>query len=241
MNTSLPNWCLPLLPSDAKALLAFCLITILLFSATPLIAQNEAMPGLLAFRAAKLGDDAQLEWQMKEAFVKYDFVVQRSVDDVDFYAIGVVNAGGSMKSHDTYGFSDENVAVHDCETLYYRLVQIGDKGTNYQSKSIGLSQYETEGIIVDNFPNPEKPGVMNIAYLARGEGELLIQIVDDDGKSVYFSDLPVGQGFLVKEVAVSRFPAGTYHIRLFDDRYAVTKEMVVWSDRIFDFAHLRHL
>ncbi len=227
MNNHLLTRCLPLPSPDAKAFLAYCLLSMFLFPFSSLIAQHEPMPGLLGFRAAKLGDDAQLEWQMKEEFVKYDFVVQRSLDDVEFYAIGVVNAGGSMKSHDTYGFTDENVAVHDCETLYYRLVQIGEKGTNYQSKSIGLSQYETQGIIVDHFPNPEKPGIMNIAYLAKGEGELLMQIVDDNGQSVFFSDLPVGKGFLVKEVAVGRFPSGTYHIRLFDDRYAVTREMVL--------------
>lgn len=188
-------------------------------------AQGTKIPGLLAFRVEKIGDDAQIAWTMEEEFLMYDFVVERSLDNEDFSAIGIVPAGGNMRSHDTYGYFDENIVAHNALIMFYRLVQIGPQGQNYHSQSVEISQLETKGIIVDYFPHPEKPGVINIAYLARGEGDLLMQITNGNGETVFFDELPIGEGFQVKEL--KNLPRGTYFIKIFDDRYAVSEKMII--------------
>jgi len=183
------------------------------------------IPGLISIKVEKIGDDAQIEWTMEEEFLMRDFVVERSLDNADFSAVGLVAAGGNMKRHDTYGFLDENIVAHNAQTIYYRIVQIGKNGRNYHSQSVGLSQMDTKGIIVDFFPHPEKPQVANIAYLAKGEGELLMQIVNDKGRVVLYDELPKGEGFQVKEL--KKLPTGTYYVKLFDDQYAVQEELVI--------------
>ena len=199
---------------------------VLIFVGCPLLfPQSENIPGLIAIKVEKIGDDAHVEWTMEEAFLMRDFVVERSLDNADFSAISIVPAGGSMKNHDTYGFVDENVVVHNAEIVFYRLVQIGPKGENYHSQSVGLSQLETKGIILDYFPHPEKEGVINIAYLASGEGELLMQISNSRGQVVFYDELKKGKGFQVKEVKGLR--AGTYYIKMFDDEFAVSEKMVI--------------
>lgn len=203
----------------------FILIAMLGLGVLSGYAQGANIPGLLAFRVEKIGDDAQIEWTMEEEFLMRDFVVERSLNNADFSAIGVVPAGGNMRSHDTYGFWDENIIAHNALIIFYRLVQIGPKGQNYHSQSVGISQLDTKGIIVDYFPHPEKPGVMNIAYLARGEGDLLMQITNSSGQTVFFDELPQGKGFLVKEM--KGLTRGTYFIKLFDDKYAISEKMVI--------------
>jgi hypothetical protein len=188
-------------------------------------AQSVKIPGLIAFRVEKVGDDAQLEWTMEEEFLMYDFVIERSLNNTDYSAVGIVPAGGSMRSSDTYGYLDENIVMYNALIIFYRLVQIGPKGQNYHSKSIEVSQLDTKGIIVDHFPHPEKPGVTNIAYLARGEGELLMQITNSSGETVFFDELPLGDGFKVKEF--KNLPRGTYYIKVFDDKYAVSETMIL--------------
>lgn len=188
-------------------------------------AQGANIPGLLAFRVEKIGDDAQIAWTMEEKFLMHDFVIERSLDNTDFSAIGIVPAGGNMRSHDTYGYWDENIIAHNALIIFYRLVQIGPKGQNYRSQSVGISQLDTKGIIIDYFPHPEKIGVINIAYLARGEGDLLMQITNSNGETVFFDELPLGKGFQVKEV--KGLSSGTYYIKVFDDRYAVSETMTI--------------
>ncbi len=201
------------------------LLILLGINAPGLNAQTERIPGLIGFKAEKIGDDAHIEWTMEEKFLMCDFVVERSLDNADFSAVGLVSAGGNMKSHDTYGFVDENVVMYNAQTIFYRIVQIGFRGENYHSQSVGISQLESKGIIVDYFPNPEKQGVTNIAYLAKGEGELLMQITNSSGQVVFYDELQKGPGFQVTEV--KGLIAGTYFIKMFDDVYAVSEEMTV--------------
>jgi hypothetical protein len=191
-----------------------------------LIAQGD-IPGLKDFKVEKIGDDAHLEWTVDEKFLMYDFVVERSLDGADFSAAGLVQAGGSMKGPDTYGFVDENVIAQDVSKVYYRIIQIGARGENFESGIVGLSLLQTKGILLDYFSNPKKPGFINVVYMAKGQGELLMQLVDQQGKTIFYDQLTKGEGFRVKELPISSLSSGTYYLRLFDDKFAVSKEVKI--------------
>ncbi|MEZ4685389.1 MAG: hypothetical protein R3B47_04800 [Bacteroidia bacterium] len=182
---------------------------------------------IAAIGAKKVGDDVHISWRLADKAPACDFIVERSLNNKQFEAISIITNTGKRLSSHSFGYVDENVVAYDTDQIYYRVVAIIANGENIPSEVVSVSQKESRGLIIDYFRLPEQPDRLFVAYRANGSGDLYLQVFGPSGHSLFYKKIERGPGFQVVEVPINPEAPGKYRLQLFDDRYAVEKEIVV--------------
>lgn len=107
----------------------------------------------LSFDGVHINQSNQLTWSTASEKNNKVFVVERSLDDENFVAIGIVNGVGNSNVVSKYQFTDNQFP--DATELYYRLKQIDVDGKFSYSQviKIGMDDFDLEtGFTVG--PNP---------------------------------------------------------------------------------------
>ena len=174
-----------------------------------LLADTSALPvdGLAA--AVSNNSRVALRWQTNELPDESFFVIERSLNGIDFNAIGVIknSAPGVMEFMDDAPIKGK---------AYYRIKTT--LGQYYAYSSI-ISATLTGDISCRFYPNP-----VDKALIIRSEGPLDVQIADKFGKPLISSRLPAG----LKIIDVSSLEPGVYVITLFqkDSNRIMTEKLV---------------
>lgn len=141
------------------------------------------------------------------------FVVQRSVDGVNFINIGQVEGNGTTNESSNYTFNDENPAIGK---NYYRLRQVDFDGTSEFSDviEIEVSSSVVATQILNYYPNPTTDKLYIEMQVAE-DGAYNIIVVDVTGKVVHNDrvDLIKSNRHLI-ELDASYFAQGGYIVTL---------------------------
>lgn len=133
------------------------------------------------FAVRKQGSEALLSWTTLQEVNSKNFLVQRSLDGVQYSTIGTVTAAGSSNTKQFYSFTDKNFASNK-GLIYYRLVLQDNDGKKVNSPVRTLNIREEKGWSVQINGNPVRQQV-NVV-LAGMEREANILIHDASGKIV---------------------------------------------------------
>lgn len=133
------------------------ILTSLDFFALASITPVNALPVRLVYvKARQEGALVVVSWATSSETNTSHFVVERSLDGVQFESLGNVPAQGNSQSVHTYAFTDRNLPG-DAIVLYYRLKQVDDDGKTEDSEVVPVSIQR----IVENatanwrvYPNP---------------------------------------------------------------------------------------
>lgn len=184
---------------------------------------------LISFTVQPLDSDILLNWQTATEINNDKFIVERSIDGINFEAIGEVEGNGTTSELHDYSFLDDNVVMGI--TYYYRLKQVDFDGaydyTIILSATIEIenqSQFE----IGDLYPNPAGE-FTNVPMLipSKFEGEANVQVYSVIGKLVHESKLDLIEGSNVYTLDISEIPDGNYIINFEAAFGLVTKKLTV--------------
>jgi len=100
-------------------------------------------------------NDVKLQWQTLNEKNNQHFVIQRSVNNISFEEIGLLNGNGTKNIAQNYEYIDENVLQQKATTLYYRLKQVDIDGKFNYSKTISIDFSKNESPLI-LYPNPTK-------------------------------------------------------------------------------------
>ena len=169
---------------------------------------------LLNFAGEERDCKNYLTWETATEINSDYFVVERSLDAVQFMEVGRVDAAGNSLQNITYNFMDSWAGA----TLYYRLKQVDIDGNHEYFDIIKIdSDCHTgdTGTFIDVFPNP-----------VMGNAEAFIKLFVDTHETVYIDVMDV-TGALISETPAGilngpnliSFPTdnladGTYFIRV---------------------------
>jgi hypothetical protein len=107
---------------------------------------NTVLPiELIAFEAYLIPDGVRLDWQTASEQNSSYFEVNRSVDGVNWSAIGQVTAAGTSLEELNYTFSDLEAPYGG---LYYQLLQVDADGTEENSPVVFIYNPEVGNLIV---------------------------------------------------------------------------------------------
>jgi len=106
---------------------------------------------LLYFTSACAGNRVQLEWSTAGGSSCDHFVVERSVDGVNYTALKTVKADPNPAEGHTYRIDDESLAA---ERWYYRLRQSDASGNSVVSAVISTEQCRKQEKEILFYPNP---------------------------------------------------------------------------------------
>jgi ELWxxDGT repeat protein len=177
---------------------------------------------LLEFDGKLTNNDAVLNWKTDNETGISDFIIERSVDGVNFKQAGWVKASGISGVH-TYSFTDVGIVLTGAATIYYRLKQADIDGHFVYSGIILLSPEKIGGIRL--YPNPADAEI-NIETGILKAGILDYRVYDNTGKKLVHGSREItGQGNNFS-VDVSKLSAGIYYLAIRCNDFSKTVQFV---------------
>lgn len=151
------------------------------------------------------------------------FEVERSTDGKSFIQIGEVKGAGNSSVQRKYSFSD---IAPERDTNYYRLKQVDFDGQFEYSKIIETrfkGNATASGMMV--YPNPVIDD--NIRVALQNSDSAILQIMDQNGRSVYTQQLTPGIREVQLTVSELNIPKGLYYVSLQQPTGKQTQKLLI--------------
>ncbi len=122
---------------------------------SPFSIANTVFPvELMSFKGEESSNKVLLTWATASEINNDYFAIERSVDNVNFAAIGTVKGAGNSTRLNTYNFIDAEAAALVQPTLYYRLKQVDMDGTFTYSATVVVNMSKGNHTVETIAPNP---------------------------------------------------------------------------------------
>jgi hypothetical protein len=183
---------------------------------------------LLYVKAKTVADGALIEWATAMEVNNDRFIIERSIDLVNFEAIGTVQGQGNSNIEAEYDYLDTEVPTG---TVYFRLKQIDFDGEYEYSKIVAVlieSRIETVDEVIDLaiYPNPSRTGeVITFEFVNLIDRNITVGLFDIKGRLIYQSSYELGEGELF--VLEEDLPAGIYIARTIVGNHTIVKRIVI--------------
>jgi PQQ-dependent dehydrogenase (s-GDH family) len=155
---------------------------------------------------------ALLKWETENEINTKNFVVERSLNGIDFNAIGTVAAKGNNNTTDVFSYNlvDAAASLQSASLLYYRLKIVDTDGSNKYSNTITIALTKDDGRVIIT-PNPATDNAKLIINAAAA-GNVQWKLVDNNGRVLKQSSINVQRGNTTTTIDISKLAAGIYHI-----------------------------
>jgi uncharacterized repeat protein (TIGR01451 family) len=146
---------------------------------------NCVLPILLTdFKAQYQNKMVQLFWNTQQEINNKEFILQRSVDGINFETIAVVS--GAINSQSANAYSYDDIAFPHISKIYYRLIQVDIDGTKRIAdiKTVNIKDYQnTDLSIYSIIPNPVKENA-SVSIIANADGNYTFTIYSGLGQKI---------------------------------------------------------
>ncbi|MEO7311130.1 MAG: pectinesterase family protein [Chitinophagaceae bacterium] len=171
------------------------------------VANAEALPVIiLSFNAWYENDQIKVWWTTANEINLSSFVVERSVDGINFTGAGSVNATNTTAANN-YSFVDANIVA---TVIYYRLKSIDRDGHYKYSRTVVLNSKLKDRMTI--YPNPST-SFITITH-SKANTNAVVAVYAADGRQLIVKKLQ--KGATQTAVDVSALASGNYWLK-YDD------------------------
>ncbi|MFY7839419.1 MAG: T9SS type A sorting domain-containing protein [Lacibacter sp.] len=163
---------------------------------------------------------AAVKWKVKNELSLANYTVERSVDGINFKAIGIVFAKGALVGEEQYLFNDPSKVT---DKVYYRLRLTAVEGVSKFSNIVAVSADLQKGFAVSNLVNPF---VSKISFQLETyqNGSVDVQLTDASGRMILQRKLQVSRGVNAMVIDVpAQLQSGSYLLRVVGENGVVNK------------------
>lgn len=183
---------------------------------------------LINFNATCNSGVVNINWQTASETNNEKFIIERSVNSVDFVEIGEVKGAGNSNVHNDYSYIDN---YHDGGQRYYRLKQTDFNGKFEYSDIVvvtckGNDEFSPE---LSAHPNPFNTELIVSGTNIPSESAMLI-VEDVLGKAILSKDIPVNSGSFIVQLQMTDLPPAVYFIKVISQGYSKTIKVVKEQD-----------
>jgi hypothetical protein len=181
------------------------------FSSFYFSSSNIILPlNLLTFKGSLQNNATLLEWETSNEINTSQFIIERSIDGLNFSHIGSATAAGNNTGNNKYSFIDYEATQQSSSILYYRLKILDKDGAYTYSKVVTISlPYITGKVTVS--PNPASTEV-KVAIIAPVEGKLQLNLIDNTGRVVIRNSLWLKKGNNNLSINIGSLSTGFYYL-----------------------------
>ncbi|SHK18672.1 T9SS type A sorting domain-containing protein [Hymenobacter psychrotolerans] len=191
---------------------SFSFSTTVLGALTVSNAANPLPVELVDFTAERQDNDGLLRWATASEKNNDRFEVEASADGSTFRRIGQVQGHGTTAQRHDYRFLDQNLARYQASTVYYRLRQVDQDGTETLSP-VRMVQVPgaTPKLLAEAFPTPHYGGPLTLRVQAPAAGPLTLRVLEATGRVLWQETRTVQAGWHEQPLArAAELPAGLY-------------------------------
>jgi PQQ-dependent dehydrogenase (s-GDH family) len=184
------------------------------FSSFYFASSNFTLPmELLTFTGSLQNAGTLLRWTTENETNASHFVVERSLDGVQFESIGQVKAKGNSTNRTNYLSTDAEVYSLNTPTVYYRLKMV-DKNNEFKYSNVITISVSDMNSIVTVSPNP----VTNIAQVRinpEANGYVKWTLVDNAGRAIQYNQIYVQKNSInTFSINMESLAQGAYYLQL---------------------------
>lgn len=154
-----------------------------------------------------------LKWKTENEINSSHFIVETSIDAINYKNIGTVAASGNSNTVLSYSFTDNDVATQNALVVYYRLKMVDKDGAYKYSNVIAITLADITGRITI-IPNP----VVNdarISLAAPQDGRITYKIIDNAGRNILQQSVQVKKGSVnTYIVEMKNLSSGIYYLHV---------------------------
>ena len=178
-----------------------------------IILNSSALPVTLSdFNAEKQTDKSVLvKWSTASESNNSHFIVEHSLDAVNFKPLEVVKGAGNSNSLKNYSYSHMNPSVG---MNYYRLTQVDFNNNKHESFIVAVNFTEEKPGTVSLFPVPVS-NTLNVNFNNSDySGNVVVKIYDIVGREMMTQQISVNSNNPVYGIDVSTLNSGSYIISI---------------------------
>lgn len=163
---------------------------------------------LVSFTGANEGDKNRLDWVTASEKNTQKFVVEKSVDAMNWFYLGEKPAAGNSSSVLSYFLYDNTPVIGD---NYYRLKIIDIDGTYKYSDivKIRLRDLISKDDIIAVYPNPTN-STLNVVLTSSADKNVNLDVLDVLGQNVKNIEYKINKGLNTIQLQVSDLAKATY-------------------------------
>ena len=168
---------------------------------------------LIEFTGWYNGEANELHWKTATEINSDVFEIEKSVDGINFFTIGTVDAAGYSLTELDYAFIDDNPVTG---MNYYRLRMVDNDGAYDYSNTIAI-RVDADGIpsfVV--FPNPAN-AVLHFAVVSTHESNGSVSVVDMLGRVLIQQPVVLHDGQNTFGLDISHLARASYIVYLIDE------------------------
>ncbi len=179
---------------------------------------------LIKFSGRLKNQQTLLNWSTASEINNAGFSVEKSMNGVDYTAIGFVKAQSQNSGIRTYDFTDAAVSK-DQPITYYRLKQMDNDGTYTYSPVVAIKQNSGKLALNAAYPMPITEGV-TLDFSTNKAGKITVILTDILGKVVKTDLISANEGSNTVPLNVANLAKGTYILTLNDGETSVNQRLI---------------
>ena len=164
---------------------------------------------LINFEGQKREKTVQLSWATATEENNDYFIVERSVNGIDFQFLNQQKGFGTTSNINRYNLIDK-APLNGMN--YYRLIQVDYDGTRHIQSEIVAVEF-VNGSALSVIPNPVKSDFINVNYSTEQGGDLELNIYDLNGHLIHQTLATTEKGNNNFTLSMPDLPNGVYLIK----------------------------
>ncbi len=159
----------------------------------------------LEIKALQIGN--LLEWSTLEEQNNEYFVIQRSLDGLEFETLTNLNSQGNSKKPQSYQFLDTQLGM---DKIIYRLVQIDKEGQTFQGKMILTQRNTPNNFQVTQMSNTSTDRIFTLTVESQKIGICRYQVLDAEKLIRLQNDVHFDEGSNLVSINLEHLDDGDY-------------------------------
>jgi SdrD B-like domain/Secretion system C-terminal sorting domain len=169
----------------------------------------------LELTAVLKGATVDLNWVAENEFNTSQFVIQRSIDGVNYNNVGYKTVTGPTNIPTAYDYITDIHSLLSYTVIYYRIKAEDNAGRYAYSNVAPIRLSRLTGI--KTWPNPFVSDI-RITYNCTTNTKLDIELADNTGRKIWSGSFEVSRGLNQLSInGAEKFPAGIYFVKVIDN------------------------
>ncbi len=192
------------------------------FISEPITCKPETAIDLIGFNGRSLDIGNLLYWSTAQEIDNDHFLLQRSLDGLNFELVGRIDAVGNSDYLVNYDFVDYNAPLG---TAYYRLDAVGASGELSSSGILTLKQGQ-EGFELTSVAPVPVSDLLQVGFSLDRNANMQIEVFDLTGRRLIEQTRQVSAGLGLVQLDVANLVTGAYLIKLSTEGQVQTRKFI---------------
>jgi len=179
---------------------------------------------LINFMLETRSNGIHVQWAVSESSKAKSFIIEKSVNAVDFVKIAEVEASAE-DDHTEYEYFDKTSQTSG--TFYYRLKQILKSGKFVNHQPSAIRTNSKKDLCIDNLNLSAASATLDVACFIPESGKVRIQLTDASGKLIRTENFSASAGnnvYVIKNM--ESLDNGTYTVNVICNEKRVSRKLV---------------